>query len=166
MNSEQKSIDQWSALLCLMAFVGLLPLPLVADESAGLYMEARLIWATNGEKPKDADLKDIPPEFTKKFRSVFTWENYYQVKVHKKSFELGKVQKLKMSDKCRIDILFKDKEEVEIQLYGENKPLAKRKQKVVMGELIVMGGDCKGSDTAWFVVFKPISKKDFLKKED
>ena len=166
MNSEKKLPAKISSMICLLACVGLFPMPAIGSESGTLFIEARLIWATNGKKPEDSKLKILPAEFTKKFRSVFTWENYYQVKVIKKSFELGKPQKLKMSEKCRIDILFKDDEEVEIQLYGEDKRLAKRKQKVVNGEMIVMGGDCKGSDTAWFVLLKPIDKKEFDKKEE
>ncbi len=134
---------------CFLQFTqfGLLPVR-AAGETV---FQVQLIWGTDGEKPKDKPLKEVDSKFQEKLKGIFKWKNYYEV--NRQSIALAKdgSQKVKLSEKCDIQLKDLGNSRVEIHLFGEGKPVVKKAQTVVIGEPIVLAGDSK-NDTAWFVV--------------
>jgi hypothetical protein len=136
----------------LMALVLHRPDATAAGDSA---YQVQLVWGTNGEKPKDKPLKDVDPKLQDKLKGLFKWGKYYEVSsqalpVPKEAAS----QKLKLSEKCEVQVQDLGGSRIEIRLFGEGKPVVKRTQAVVPGELIILGGDSE-NNTAWFVVLLP-----------
>src|SRR5690242_8594926 len=128
----------WAFLaVTLMGFLLYCPEPRAAGEST---FQVQLVWGTNGEKPKDKPLKDVDPKLQDKLKGLFKWGKYYEVS--SKPLPVPKdnaSQKLKLSEKCEIQIQDLGNSRIEIRLFGEGKPVVKRTQPVVPGELIILG---------------------------
>ena len=134
--------------------VAALLLPGVLEAAADSNFQVQLIWGTNGEKPKDKPLKDVEPKLQERLKGVFKWNNYYEVSRKPLSVPKDASQKVKLSDKCDIQVQDVGANRVEIRLFGEGKLVVKKMQAVTPGEVIVLAGDSK-DDTAWFVVLTP-----------
>src|SRR4051794_12614939 len=109
-----------------------------ANAAESLY-QVRLVWGTNGEKPKDKPLKDVDAGLQEKLKGVFKWQNYYEVS--QKGLAVPKEAsspKLKLSDKCEIQVQDLGASRIEVRLFGEGKPVVKRTQAVVAGEMIIL----------------------------
>jgi hypothetical protein len=129
------------------------------------HFEVRLVWGTNQAKPEDKGVYELPKTLVKRMSNVFKWSNYYGVshkgqKKHLKTIKTTKKVPLEVSKDCKLEIsqMAKDGDWVEVKVFGEGKLLLTKKQQVVNGELMVVGGDCKKDDTAWFVILKPLAK--------
>jgi hypothetical protein len=139
-------------LLALCVVISLVP-NAACGAGEGAY-EVKLVWGTNGQKPKDKNLKDVDPKLLEKL-GPFKWKNYFEVSA--KTLPVPKdtpSSKLKLSDKCEVQIQDLGNSRIELRLFGEGKPVVKRTQPVVPGEMIIVGGD-SSNDTAWFVVLVP-----------
>lgn len=140
--------------LLLGSGFGLTPLCTHAQGAGEAVYHVKLVWGTNGPKPKDKDLKDVTTELAPKL-PMFKWEKYYEVSAKNLSVPKdGTSEKLKLSDKCEVQIQDQGTARIELRLFGEGKPVVKHTHPVVPGEMIVLGGDSK-NDTAWFVVLVP-----------
>jgi hypothetical protein len=139
-----------SAGLCFIA--GLPGSLLAAGETS---FQVLLVWGTNGDLPKDKPLKEVDPKLQDRLKGVFKWKSYFEVN-EPKGLTVPKdgSQKLKLSDKCDIQVQDVGAARVEIKLFGEGKLVVKKVQSVVPGEVIVLAGESK-DDTAWFVVLTP-----------
>jgi hypothetical protein len=118
--------------------------------------KAVLLWGTNGEKPEGAtDLREVDPSCKQKLEKLpFKWKDYYQVG-EQHGFAVkpgGPKQRVKLSDKCEIEVEHKDG--LNVELYGEGKSVQKVKHAMPLTEWLVVGGNDKGMN-AWFVVVKP-----------
>lgn len=116
--------------------------------------QVQLIWGTNGEKPKDKDLKDVDPKIQGRLKGVFKWSDYYEVCRKPLSVPKNAAPKLKLSDKCEIQVQDLGGSRVEIRLFGEGTLIEKKAQAIVPGEMIILAGDGENA-TAWFVVLIP-----------
>jgi hypothetical protein len=116
--------------------------------------DVQLIWGTAGEKPKDQPLKEVDSKLQERFKGIFKWKNYYEVNRKPLSVPKAGSQKLKLSDKCEIQVQDVGSPRFEFRLFGEGNLVVKKVQSVVPGEAIVLAGDSK-NDTAWFVVLSP-----------
>jgi hypothetical protein len=116
--------------------------------------QVQLIWGTNGERPKDKPMKDVDSKLQDKLKGVFKWTNYYEVNRNSLSIPKESSQKLKLSDKCEIQVQDLGSSRIEVRLFGEGKLVVKKAQKVTPGEMIILAGD-SSDNTAWFVVLTP-----------
>jgi hypothetical protein len=114
----------------------------------------QLIWGTDSERPKDKPLKDVDAKLLEKLKAVFKWKNYYEVDQKHLLLPKQSSQKLKLSEKCEIEVQDLSNSRIEIRLFGEGKLVVKKAQTVVAQEPIVLGGGGK-DETAWFVVVTP-----------
>ncbi|MCI0533720.1 MAG: hypothetical protein L0Z50_00685 [Verrucomicrobiales bacterium] len=126
---------------------------LLAGESKGeLKFEVQLIWGTNGEKPPGKNLREVQPRITEALKGIFKWKNYFEVT--RTNVVVAKaIQRLKLSDKCEVNIQNLGNSSVQIKLLGEGKCVHTRKEQITPGKLITIAGEDK-NDTAWFVVLK------------
>lgn len=126
-----------------------------ASDKPEMNLEAILIWGTDGEKPEGKNLKDIDEHFTEKFRKIFKWRNYYEVKRSPFLLKQGEpAQTVKLSDKCSVIVGYNDQGGMEVELIGEGKSVTKTRQTMPLKDILVLAGDDKNA-TAWFVVIKP-----------
>jgi hypothetical protein len=139
--------------VCLIGVIGWRTDQLLAGESKGdLKFEVQLIWGTNGEKPADKNLKEVEPRITEALKGIFKWKNYFEV-TQMNVVASKTIQRLKLSDKCQVEIQNLGNSTVQIKLLGEGKCVHTRKEPITPGKLITIAGEDK-NDTAWFVVLK------------
>jgi len=67
---------------------------------------------------------------------------------------LSSKKRVRMSEKCEIEVENLGDSTVEVKLFGEGKMVVRKKQALPTGELLVLAGEDK-NDTAWFVVLTP-----------
>ncbi len=114
-------------------------------------LAAELIWGTNGDKPSDKELKPISADLDKRLRRIFKWKSYWVIERKEFGLAESKPAKIEMSRECRIEVTRTNADEFEIQLFGKGQLVVKKRQRIVAGETVVLGGDDK-NDNAWFVV--------------
>src|SRR5205809_507143 len=126
---------------------------LIAARAGGddLNLQAKLIWGSNGSKPKNPNVKAVDGETADKLRGVFKWKDYYEVSRTNFAVAVGATKKVTMSRKCDVNVQNLGKFKVEVELFGEGKMLVQKRQAIKAGELLVLAGDDK-NDTAWFVI--------------
>lgn len=119
-------------------------------------LRAQLVWGTNDEGPKDGKYPELSGKLKEKLARVFKWKDYYQIKDQRFSVEPGEARRVKMSDKCELQLKVIDDFTLEVQLFGEGtlvKTLRQPLQALRQGELAVLAGDSKEKfGDAWFVV--------------
>jgi hypothetical protein len=126
----------------------------LSAQAADVQFEAILVWGTDDAKPPAGkDYKPVEPELRNKFKKLFKWSNYFEVR--RKPFNLvsGINQRVEISPKCQLDVKDSGNSGVEVVLFGQGKEVARQKQALPKGELLVLGGDAPNS-TAWLVVIK------------
>jgi hypothetical protein len=134
-------------LLALLA--GLL---LAAGASASdIKVEAVLAWGTNGEKPKDANLKVLDKATTEKLTKVFKWKNYFEVNRKKATIPSRSSSKIAVSKECEVEITELEGSKVAYRLIGKGNPVNKTVVALSRGESFVIAGEDK-NETAWFIV--------------
>ena len=125
--------------------------------TAELNLQAKLVWATNEEKPADKKLTDLDGKLTEKLRRVFKWKNYFEVSHQNALVGQSSSKKLTMSSKYEVEIRKLDEATIEVKLYGQGKLLKTDKHPIkslLQGEYYILAGDDKEKyDDAWLVVF-------------
>ena len=125
-----------------------------ANAAGETSFQVQLVWGSDGERPKDKPIREVDPKLQEKLKGIFKWKNYYEVNRMALSVPKDSSQKLKLSEKCEIQVQDMGASRIEIRLFGEGKLVVKKAQTVIPGEMIVLAGDSK-DDTAWFVVLTP-----------
>lgn len=120
-------------------------------ETGGTRLTAQLLWGTNGDKPAGQDLKAVAKDLEQRLRRIFKWQKYFEIE--RKDFVASRAKPaiLDLSKECRLEVTTLGGEEFEIQLFGKGVLVVKKRQRIVTGETVVLGGDDK-NDNAWFVV--------------
>src|SRR5262249_25620451 len=118
-------------------------------------LESHLLWATDAEKPDDPRLKDLSDQLRNKLAKGIKWKNIWEVG-DKRMFWVaaGATNKVRISPLCEIEFHHLDKENFEIKMFGEKKPVPvihKMRESFADGRALVLAGDDK-NDSAWFVV--------------
>jgi len=126
-----------------------LSLALVAPAfAANLKMEAKLVWGSN--EPSDKH-KLVDAATGEKLQAIFKWKYYYAINNVVADIPSRETRKLKMSDKCEVEIRELEGPKIEVTLIGKGKPVSKAVKQIVKGELITIGGDAENK-SAWFIV--------------
>ena len=147
------------ALALLGCFVVWLALPLSASASE-LKIQAQLAWGTDDSKPPGKELKELDPKLREKFRHL-RWKNYFVVEAKTASVAGKAPQRLKLSEKCSVEVREVADANLEIRILGvkgdgqpaviktEYCPIAKLKA----GHIVAFAGDTKEKwDDAWVVI--------------
>lgn len=137
----------------------LVPLILGATAPAAameLELRGQLIWGTNDAKPKDGKCKDIEADLKGRLSRVFKWKNYFEIKDQVIRVNPGTTQRVRMSEKCELELRLVDDFTLEVKLFGEGrlaKTVRQSVQSLRQGELSILAGDSKEKfGDAWFVV--------------
>ena len=142
----------------LLAYImGLFLLPLAAwSVSAGeLQFQVHLVWATDDAKPPQGkDYKPIEPELRTQIKAL-KWKNYFEVRHVDFSVPQGASKKVPISDKCSIEVKDLGNSSVEVVLVGKGKEVARVKQVLPKGHILVPAGDAP-NETAWLAILKRV----------
>ncbi len=121
-----------------------------------LKLRGQLIWGTNDAKPKDGSCKDLEESLKGRLSRVFKWKNYFEIKDQPIVVVPGDARKVRMSEKCELELKLVDDFTLEVKLFGEGqltKTLRQSVQALRQGELAILAGDSKEKfGDAWFVV--------------
>lgn len=137
-------------LLAAVLIIGLAQTAIAAQQEDEIRLVAQLIWGTDGPRPSDAKIKEVDRETRGVLKGIFRWKNYFEVSRREFSVLAKDKRRVRMSDKCEIEVEYQGRSAVEVKLIGEGKPILTRRQVLKPGELLVIAGDDK-DDTAWFV---------------
>lgn len=143
--------------LCMLlgSLLSLISLGGAAAHAAEVKLKAQLIWGTDGNKPPDANYKELDEAIKKKLSRVFKWKNYFEIS-QQPATVTSTWKRLKMSSKCEVELRFVDDATLEVKLYGEGKLTKVFRQpskSLAQGCFIIIAGDAKDNvDDAWFVV--------------
>lgn len=119
--------------------------------AADIKVEAVLVWGTNDQKPKDANLKALDKAITEKLSKVFKWKNYFEVSRKKATIPSRSSSKIAVSKECEVEITEMEGPKVAYRLIGKGNPVNKTVAALTKGESIVIAGEGV-NETAWFVV--------------
>ena len=123
-------------------------------EAGDMKLEAQLIWATNDKQDPNPKHKPVAAEIQAKLDQLpLKWANYFEVNKMGLDIPKGEARKVKLSDKCEVEIKNLDGTKVEVALLGKGDPVWKRMQALPKGEILVLGGNAPNS-TAWLVALK------------
>jgi len=132
---------------------GLLLVPLAVQGSPGAEMQfqVHLVWATDDPKPPQGkDYKPLEPEIRKQIKAL-KWKNYFEVRHIDFSLSPATSKKVSISDKCSIEIKDLGNSNLEVVLIGKGKEVARVKQVLRKGEILVPAGDAP-NETAWLAI--------------
>ena len=118
-------------------------------------LKAQLVWATDQAKPKP-EFKELDKKLGDKLRKMFKWKNYFEISRQEVNLPASGSRKVRMSQKCELELRLSDDGSVEVKLFGEGKLVKTIRQPLKplqKGEYAAIGGDDKDSyGDAWFVV--------------
>lgn len=121
--------------------------------AANLKLEIYLIWGSNSDKLPDPKYKRLDNELAKKLQKIFKWKYYFEISKQNADVPSRSTKKIKVSDKCEIEITEMEGPRVEVKLYGEGKLINKTIKALTKDELFTLAGEDK-DETAWFVIIK------------
>jgi hypothetical protein len=150
MNHPAQTAKALIVFLLLFAFT--------AAQAAELKLEVRLIWGSNEAKSPNPNHKPVDAETAKKLGKVFKWKYYFDVNKLNETVPSRGTKRIKVSDKCEIEITEMEGSSVEVKLYGEGKLINKSVKSLKKGESFVLAGDDK-NESAWFIMITLIEEK-------
>lgn len=138
-------------LLGFLAGLLLVPLVMQGSPAAEMQFQVHLVWATDDPKPPQGkDYKPLEPEIRKQIKAL-KWKNYFEVRHIDFSLSPATSKKVSISDKCAIEIKDLGNSNLEVVLIGKGKEVARVKQVLHRGEILVPGGDAP-NETAWLAI--------------
>lgn len=144
------SSSRWQFFVLLLTAVS----ALVAAASTRVEpkVQAVLIWGTDEAKPAAKNLKEVDSKLRDRLANVFKWKNYFEVNRQATTLPaVAKVQHLKLSDECSVEVKLLPDNMAEVKLLGKGKVRVSRLHSLAKPEALVLAGDDK-NNTAWFVV--------------
>jgi len=128
---------------------------LCAAAAADLKYQIVLAWATDDPKPPAGkDYKPLEPDLRRQVKAL-KWKHFFEVRRIDFSLQPNASKKVAISDKCELDIKDLGNSMVEVVVIGKGKEVAKVKQKLPKGEILVPGGDSP-NETAWLAILKRV----------
>lgn len=115
---------------------------------------ATLIWGTDDEKPAAANIKPASAEMAEQFRQICKWKHYFEITNTLATLPEFKTNRIRLSDKCEVDVANLGSMGLAAKLYGEGKTVYDGKSEVKPGKPWAIGGSGKDA-TAWFVILTP-----------
>jgi len=140
--------------------LGMLCLTLATTARAGgtnVTVQAQLVWGTNLKESSSKDHKPVDSKTAEGLRNAFKWQNYFVIKSEAAELTQGKLYKLKMSEKCTLELKFVGHDKFEVVIVGKGERLAKGTQSMPPGEKVVLGG-INENESSWLIIIK--QKKD------
>ncbi|HVV72294.1 MAG TPA: hypothetical protein VHI52_12465, partial [Verrucomicrobiae bacterium] len=127
----------------------------LSAQTSDLKFQVQLVWATDDAKPPAGkNYKPLEPGIRRQIKAL-KWKNYFEVRRIDFTVAPGAAKKVAISEKCELDIKDLGHSTVEVVLFGKGKEVARVKQSLHKGEILVPGGDAP-NETAWLAILKRI----------
>jgi hypothetical protein len=138
-----------SAALLLLACAAL------SASAADLKFQVQLVWATDDPKPPEGKNYKLVGPGTRNQLKALKWKNYFEVRRVDFSVAPGSARKVAISEKCEMDLKDLGNALVEVVVFGKGKEVARVKQALPIGEILVPGGNAP-NETAWLAILKRV----------
>jgi len=139
----------------VLAFLVLLGCTVRCAQAADLKFQVQLVWATDDAKPPAGkNYKPLEPAIRRQIKAL-KWRNYFEVRRIDFSVPAGEAKKVPISEKCELDLKDLGHSKIEVVLFGKGKEVARVRQALHKGEILVPGGDAP-NETAWLAILKRI----------
>jgi hypothetical protein len=136
-------------LCCVFLLASVVPTNAAAAKEK---LEAQLIWGTNDQTP-NTKYPQLEAPLAKKLK-MFKWKDYYLV--NRQEIPVAAApQKIKLSEKCEIEVKHLDGSRYEVNVFGKGKHVLKKVGKITSKEPLVIAGDDK-NDCAWLILIRGI----------
>ncbi len=145
------NLPRWQFLILILGFSWGLLQAAGASVPVETRVQAVLIWGTDEAKPTGKTLKEVDAKLREKLGKIFKWQNYFEVGRQSATAMVGKVQGMKLSDECSVEIKILPENIAEVKLIGKGKTIVTRRHSLTKPDALVLAGDDK-NNTAWFVV--------------
>ena len=124
-------------------------------QAADLKFQVQLVWATDdSHPPAGKDYKPVDPAIKGKLRAL-KWKNYFEVKHIDFTVVPGSEKRVAISEKCELNVKSLTGANVEVVLFGKGKEVARVKQALPKGDILVPGGNAP-NETAWLAILKRV----------
>jgi hypothetical protein len=144
-----------AVLLGFLAGLLFVPLAVQSSPAGEMQFQVHLVWATDDPKPPEGkDYKPLEPEIRKQIKAL-KWKNYFEVRRIDFSVAPATSRKVSISDKCSVEIKDLGNSNLEVVLIGKGKEVARVKQILRKGEILVPAGDAP-NETAWLAILKRV----------
>lgn len=142
-----------SILVQLLAALAIWGGGVVCAQAAELKFQVQLVWATDDASPPPGkSYKPVDPALRKQIKAL-KWKNYFEVRKIDFTVIPGSTKKVAISEKCELDVKDLGNSTVEVVLFGKGKEVARVKQALRKGDILVPGGDAP-NETAWLAILK------------
>jgi hypothetical protein len=124
-------------------------------QGTDLKFQVQLVWATDdSHPPAGKDYKPVELNLKAQLRAL-KWKNYFEVKHIDFTVAPASEKRVPISDKCELNVKCLTGSNVEVVLFGKGKEVARVKQALPKGEILVPGGNAP-NETAWLAVLKRV----------
>ncbi len=147
----KSSLGASPLLLLLFVVAGWVGVPGSVSAATDAKVEAILVWGTDDAAPSTKSLKQLESKLHDKLARVFKWQNYFEVNRKNAQLSSGKLQGLKLSNECSVEMKMLPGNFVEAKLLSKGKALVTRRHSLAKAEALVLAGDDRNKN-AWFVV--------------
>jgi len=124
-------------------------------QGADLRFQVQLVWATDDSRPPAGkDYKPVEASIKNQLRAL-KWKNYFEVKHIDFAVPPASEKRVAISEKCELSVKSLGGSNVEVVLVGKGKEVARVKQALPKGEILVPGGNAP-NETAWLAILKRV----------
>jgi hypothetical protein len=122
--------------------------------AAEMKLEVQLLWGTTNATSPDPKHKEVEPAVKDKLDKLpLKWNKYFLVNSQPISLKKGEAKKVRLSEKCAVQVKNLEDPSIEVSLYGRDEDLMTRVQALPKGEVLILGGNAPNK-TSWLVVLK------------
>lgn len=140
----------------IVALLFLLSLVVPAATAGEMQFQVHLVWATDDAKPPPGKTyKPVEPEIRKQIKAL-KWKNYFEVRHIDFAVSSGSKKSVAISDKCSLEVKDLGNSNLEVVLLGKGKEVARVKQALRKGEILVPAGDAP-NETAWLAILQRVN---------
>jgi acylphosphatase len=144
-----------AGLLGFLAALLLVPRAIAGASPAEMQFQVHLVWATDDPKPPEGkNYTPLEPEIRKQIKAL-KWKNYFEVRHVDFSVSPATATKVPISAKCSIEVKDLGNSNLEVVLIGKGKEVARVKQVLRKGEILVPAGDAP-NETAWLAILRRV----------
>ncbi|MBU6399236.1 MAG: hypothetical protein KGS61_02870 [Verrucomicrobia bacterium] len=141
-------------MFCALGLAVLVANPAAFGESTPpITYYVQLVWGTNQQAPERAPFRAVGQKLKRRLSRCFRWTNYWEINSQAVTVAAGTVQKVTLSQDCKIEIQSTSSTTREVRLYRNDKLVRKSRADVRSNGMSIHGGDTT-ADGAWFVVIR------------
>lgn len=141
-----------TGLIGLVVFVGVGNTTSVRADEEKITYYVQLVRGSNDLEAPETGAHRIGPTLSKRFHSVFKWDNYWEIKRQKVDLALGQKSKIRLNKDREVEIDLKDAAHRTVVAFQSGKPVSRMIHPIGAG-MTIIGGD-RDEKSVWFIVVR------------